>query len=370
MISSSYYSSFYIFLVTLMTFVTLSHYGSYRTKRLSLKRVKSIDISILICIFFILFIGLRDPYGIEFGDSQSYTYVYTDYIGHPFMWDWGTKNFLYDNLFFLFSSKAIQIELFYLFISLIYFGGICFCCKTLFPKDSASTFLVYLAGFSTYSYSINGIKAGAAASLFLIAIALREKKKYLLTGVFLFLSLGFHHAMLMPIVAFVLCSFFKNPKFYLGFWIVCFFIAVLHITYFQNLFLSIGSDIDDKVIDYLGEDLSTYNFSRLKSGFRLDFIIYSFIPVLIGWFAIFKKKIKSEQYAFLLNTYAFINAIWLLCMYAMFTNRIAYLSWLMYPVVLIYPLLKEEWGKGQYKIYRWLAYGQLAFLLFMHFIYY
>ena len=288
MISSSYYSLFYILLVTLLTFITLSHYGSYRTERLSLARSKNIDISILICIFFILFIGLRDPFGIEFGDSQLYTRGYLDNWGLPFMWDWETKNYLYDNIFLLFSSKAIPIELFYLFISFIYFGGIWLCCKIVFPKDTFPSFIVYLAGFSTYSYSINGIKAGAAASLFLIAIALREKKKYLLTGVFLFFSLGFHHAMLMPIVAFVLCSFFKNPKFYLGFWIVCFFISVLHITYFQNLFLSIGSDIDDKVIDYLGEDLSTYNFSRLKSGFRLDFIIYSFIPVLIGWFAIFK----------------------------------------------------------------------------------
>ena len=370
MIPSSYYQLFYILVVTLLSFVTLSHYGSFRKDRLSLARVKSIDISILIAIFFVFFIGLRDPYGIEFGDSQKYTRAYMSSFGDPFAWDWEEKNYLYDNIFLLFSSKKNPIEYFYLFISFVYFFGIWFCCKKLFPKDSASSFVVYLIGFSTYSYSVNGIKAGAAASLFLIAIALRERKKYILTGVFLFFSLGFHHSMLMPIIVFIFCSLIKNSKFYMGFWFVCFIISVLHIKYFQNLFLSFGGDIDDKIIGYLGEDLSTYKFSTLKSGFRFDFVLYSFIPILIGWLAIFKKGIQSDQYRFVLNLYTFINAIWMLCMYASFTNRIAYLSWLIYPIVLIYPFIKEKWGENQNKIYKWVAYGHLTFTLFMFFVYY
>ena len=370
MIPSNYYSLFYILLVTLLTFITLSHYGSYRTERLSLARVKSIDISILIAIFFVFFIGVRDPYGIEFGDSQTYTRGYIDNMGLPFTWDWGTNNFLYDNIFLLFSSKVIPIEYFYLFIAFVYFGGIWLCCKIAFPKDTLPSFIVYLAGFSTYSYSINGIKAGAAAALFLIAITLHEKKNLVLTIGFLFLSLGFHHSMLMPIIAFVLCSYVKNTKFYVAFWLFCFVIAALHISYFQRLFVVFGSDVDDKVIGYLGIESQGYKKQNLIGGFRLDFILYSFIPILIGWIAVFKKRIKSERYTFILNLYTVINAIWMLCIYAAFTNRIAYLSWLMYPIVLIYPFLKEKWGKDQYKTFRWVAYGHLAFLLFMLFIYY
>lgn len=370
MIPSSYYQLFYILVVTLLSFVTLSHYGSFRKDRLSLARVKSIDISILIAIFFVFFIGLRDPYGIEFGDSQKYTREYMSFFGYPFVWDWEAKNYIYDNIFLLFSSKKNPVEYFYLFISIIYFFGIWFCCKKLFPNDSASSFVVYLAGFSTYSYSVNGIKAGAAASLFLVAIALRERKNYILTGLFLLLSLGFHHSMLMPIAAFVLCSLFKNPKLYLGFWIVCFIISALHIKYFQNLFVSLGSDIDDKVIGYLGHDSESLKFSTLKSGFRLDFILYSFMPILVGWFAIFKKRIQSDRYTFILNLYTFVNAIWMLCIYALFTNRIAYLSWLIYPLVLIYPILNGKWGEKQCKTYRLVAYAHLTFTLFMFFVYY
>jgi hypothetical protein len=60
----------------------------------------------------------------------------------------------------------------------------------------------------------------------------------------------------------------------------------------------------------------------------------------------------------------------MLCMYAEFTNRIAYLSWLMLPIVLIYPLLNEDWGSGQYKTFQWVALGHLAFTLFLNYIYY
>ena len=156
----------------------------------------------------------------------------------------------------------------------------------------------------------------------------------------------------------------------MGLWIACFVIAAFHINYFQNLFVMVGSDVDDKILDYLGEDLNSFQGARLKGGLRIDFILYSFIPILIGWIALFKKRIQSGRYTFLLNLYTFINAIWMLCMYALFTNRIAYLSWLMYPVVLIYPFLREKWGKDQYKTFRWVAYGHLAFTLFMTFIYY
>jgi hypothetical protein len=339
-------------------------------ERLSSVRIKGKYISILIAIYFVLFIGFRDPYGMEFGDSQSYTRAYFAHMGDQFVWDWRTKNFFYDNFFLLFSSLKIPIEYFYLVISFIYFGGIWFCCKRLFPTDSATSFVVYLAGFSTYSYSINGIKAGAAAAFFLTAIALYEEKKYIFAAVFLYLSLGFHHSMLVPIIAFIVCCFIKNPKLYLGFWVICFIIAALHISYFQNLFVKMGSDVDDKVIGYLGQESGTIIGSSLKSGFRIDFILYSFIPVMIGWIAIYKKRIQSNRYSFILNLYTFINAIWLLCIYALFTNRIAYLSWLMYPIVLIYPFLKENWGKDQYKTFRWVAYGHLVFRLFMSFIYY
>lgn len=368
MISSNYYHLVYLVFVTLLSIVTLFRYGSYSSTRLQDANQRRFDGALLVAVIMIFFVGFRDPYSPFFGDSQAYTRGYNAHLSKVFVWNWGATNYIYDNVFLLMSSLSIPVNYFYLFIAFLYYGGIWLCCKKLFPNDTIVAYVVYLAAFSTWSYSINGIKAGAAAAMFLMAIAMLKENRKVWMAVFLFLSLGFHHSMLMPIVAFLLCWIYKNPKVYMAFWVVCFLMAALHITIFQQLFVSVGEDIDDKVVGYLG-GMANNPFMKQKTGFRIDFILYSFMPILVGWIAVYKKNIQSEAYLFLLNLYTFINGIWMLCMYAFFTNRIAYLSWLMYPIVLIYPFLKEDWGDEQFRVFKWVAYGHLGFTLFMNFIY-
>ena len=124
---------------------------------------------------------------------------------------------------------------------------------------------------------------------------------------------------------------------------------------------------DDQGAGYLnsvGQDWSG------KSGFRIDFVLYSFMPVLVGYYAIFKKQIQSPLYEVLLKVYLLVNGVWMLCMYAAFTNRIAYLSWSLYPILLLYPFLNEEWGENQFQIGAKVFMCHLGFTLFMSFIYY
>ena len=205
-------------------------------------------------------------------------------------------------------------------------------------------------------------------SLFLLALAMYKENKKLWMILFLVVSFGFHHSMIMPVLAFVTCYFYKNPKVYLVFWFVCLMMAAFHITALQEMFATIAMDVDEKAVGYLLTE-GGYRKESLMGGFRIDFILYGFIPVLLGWFAVYQKNIKSDVYIFMLNLYTLINAMWLLCMYASYTNRIAYLSWGLYPIVLIYPLLKEKWSTRQYVFFKWVAYGHLGFTLFMNFIY-
>ena len=271
------------------------------------------------------------------------------------------------------SANYDSVEYFYLLIAAIYFGGIWYACRKMFPNNSVAAILIYLIAFSTYSYSVNGIKAGAAASLFLIALAINDRDKshlILFSLLFLALSIGFHHSMRIPVVAFIICKIIKKPWVYTAFWIFCFIIAALHITFFQEFFVGLGEDLgDEKVIGYLSIDDDPSAEISFEE-FRLDFILYSVVPIIVGWISVYGKKIESKGYYFLLNLYTLINAIWLLCIYANFTNRIAYLSWLMYPIVLIYPFLRENWGEKQYVIFKYIAYGHMLFTLFMNFIYY
>ena len=170
--------------------------------------------------------------------------------------------------------------------------------------------------------------------------------------------------MQLPVAALVITSLVKNAKIYYVFWVFCLIISFAHITYFQNLF---SGFTDERGAAYLLADEQT---STAHIGFRPDFIVYSAIPVLIGFYYEINRGFKSKIYSALIHLYTLTNAVWLLCMYAAFNNRIAYLSWLLYPIVLIYPYLNVENRSDKYlKFGKVMAY-HLYFTLFMEFVYY
>lgn len=236
----------------------------------------------------------------------------------------------------------------------------------MFPQDTLAAYLVFLAAFSTFSYGTNGIKAGAAGAIFLMALSYRKNLKICIP--LILLSYGCHHSMIMPIVAFILTLIYKNSKVYFAGWCFCLLIAIAHITFFQELFAGILSDSGDSGANYLSEIGNEWGG---RTGFRIDFVIYSAMPILVGYWAVYKKRLQlSKIYTCLLNLYMTLNGTWMLCMYANFTNRIAYLSWFLYPIVLIYPYLNENWGPRRYKDFSMVMLAHLGFTLFMKFIFY
>ena len=140
--------------------------------------------------------------------------------------------------------------------------------------------------------------------------------------------------------------------------------AAAHITAFAQLFAGYTTEHGANYLLLEGGHEGT------KGGFRIDFILYSAMPILVWWYAEFKKKMNlSPLCKDLFNLYLCLNGIWMLCMYANFTNRIAYLSWFLYPIVLIYPFLNEQWGKTRYKTFAYVMLGHLGFTLFLNIIY-
>ena len=356
-----YYQPIYLALVSIITFYIVSYYRQVDYIQVDNRTRNGVLFSFLCAVIAAFFIGLR-PNAKCFADTVNYVYFYRLLEGKVFNFDVNAENFLFDNLYQWMASCQLGWPTFFLVIACIYFIGAWVACRKLFPKDVMMAFLVFLAAFSTFSYGTNGIKAGAAASLFLIAVAYYENKWIAL--LFLCLSLGFHHSMTLPIGAFLLAYFYKNTKAYFIAWGICLLMAVLHISYFQNLLAGMS---DERGAEYLMS--SGQNWGG-RSGFRLDFVLYSAMPVLVGYWAIFRKYIQSRTYEFILSIYLTTNGVWMLCMYANFTNRIAYLSWFLYPFVLIYPFLNEDWGENKYRTFAWVAFLHLSFTLFMSIIYY
>ena len=360
---ASLYQYLYLIAVILLTFSVMLSYDQTKISSSS-SRDKNRRRSLLVLTFILIVtIGLR-PISGAFVDMMNYHTQYQLILGSPFRFTLVTDNFIFDNVFALFAANNIPEELFFLFVSAVYFGCMSWACVKLFPRDAYLAFVVYLGAFSTFSYATNGIKAGAAASIFLLAIAYREKK--FLAIFFLWLSLGFHHSMLAPIVAYVIAYFYKKPNAYLSAWIACLTLAAAHVTFFQEFF---SGFTDEHGAEYLTVDL----LDKDVTGFRPDFILYSAVPIFIGYYLIRKRYVVSEFYNFLWCTYTMTNCVFLLCTYGSYINRIAYLSWLMYPIVLLYPFVNTEWDNHpivskQYLKYA--VYGHLGFTAFMTFIYY
>ena len=362
MIPAAYYQTIYLALVTLMTLVVYAQYQGRNGLR-EFKHTTTDAMGGVWVLFMILFIGFR-PESYLFVDMLNYVQLYTIFLeGEPFHFDVNAENLLFDNLSAWWGSERLGYTSFFVLIAAIYFGAAYLGIRKLFPNHRLTAYLVFLASFSTFSYGTNGIKAGAAASLFILAMGYRENLKVCIP--LILISWGFHHSMIMVVAGFVLTLFVKNPKYYFFGWVFCFLMAALHITAFQYFFSDFTTDHG---AEYLIADGGQHGG---KGGFRIDFILYSVMPVLVGYYAVFEKRLNlSPLYKDLLNLYLCLNGVWMLCMYANYTNRIAYLSWFLYPIVLIYPFLQEQWGKSRYKTFGLVMLGHLGFTLFMNIIYY
>ena len=366
MISTANYYTVYLIIVTIITcFVSYNYSGKNGLIKCSSESKSSLG-TFLLALFMILFIGFR-PASVAFVDMMNYiTYYHAFHEGSVFIFDKEAENLLFDNYFAWIGSMRLGTTFFFVTIAAIYFICTYIACKRMFPRDTLIAYLVFLAAFSTFSYGTNGIKAGAAAAIFLMALSYRENLKICIP--LILVSWGFHHSMIMVVVAFVLTLIYKNPKVYFAGWCFCLLVAAAHISFFQELFAGILSDSgDNRGADYLTDNSDWGG----KSGFRIDFVLYSAMPILVGYWAVYKKRLQlSKIYTCLLNLYMTLNGTWMLCIYASFTNRIAYLSWFLYPIVLIYPFLNENWGASRYKTLSKVVLAHLGFTLFMHFVYY
>ena len=355
LLAATLYQPLYLLIIMILMFLAYQKYR-FIDKNTEFSKENVVG-TILVVLFFIFFIGMR-PVSTVFNDMGAYDLIYKLEEGHEFTLNRDAENRLFDNIFSWWSAKELGITSFFLFIATIYFGAAFLGIRRLFPHHTLMAYLVFLGAFSTFSYATNGIKAGAAASIFIWAISYRQRPFICIP--LMLISWGFHHSMVLPIAAYIITVFFKNPYYYYIGWSLCFLISLLHINYFSNFFSG-----------YADERGAEYLLDTLNNGFRLDFILYSAVPILIGYLLQCHKRINvSSTYSTLINLYTTINGVWLLCMYASFTNRIAYLSWFLYPIVLIYPFLYENWGPNKYTIFKKIIIYQFGFTVFMELIYY
>lgn len=348
------YQSIYLAIGTLILFSVLNK--SQLPDNSVNKATNTSPLCLVLVVILTLVVGFRPA---QVGaDTSQYMQQFYYIAGESFVIIKNSENPLFDNFMAFVGSLDFDISAVFIPMALIYFGCMFLACKKLFSNNQEIAFLTCLVAFSTFSYGVNGMKAGAAGSLFLLALAYREKKW--LSICLTLITVGLHHSMMVVAYAYIISYFYKNTKMYFYGWMLASLIATAHIGVFQTIFAGYA---DDKGKEYLsGQGYMT--------GFRLDFMIYSAMPVLVGYYMLFKKNIKNDVYELWLRMYLTTNSVWMLCMYAAYTNRIAYLSWFMYPIVLIMPYYAIYTSDNQLITGRKVVLYHLFFTLFMTFFYY
>ena len=315
-------------------------------------------------LLFVIVVGFR-PISSSFGDTVIYARGYNDFASMVEI-----TTFERDSLFYSFMwlcSQFLSVNWFFFIIELLYIVPVVIACYRLLKNNADIGLCFCFAAFSFFSYGVNGIRNGVACSLVILAITFIHGSIWekLFCGFLSLIAILTHASAALPVVCMFAAYFIKKPYFLFYFWGLSIIVSLVAGNSVANIFASIG--FDDRLSDYIHPDIEGDLYTN--TGFRWDFLLYSAAPILLGWYIIFKRRVYDSTYLLLLGTYIYANAFWVMVIRAEFSNRFAYLSWFLYPIVLAYPLLKLKiWPKTQGRKIAVIIMAHLAFTLFMVFI--
>lgn len=289
-------------------------------------------ITFIIAIIAIFLFGLAPAIDAVGADRENYEYMFShsnQYVRFGFR-DIGFS--YYTKLCMLLTNS---VTLSFIISALIYvFGTIYFYIKAVPEKHLYLVLLTFLSlGFASHHYNV--LRSGLCIALILIAISKGQRRW--ISAICMFIASSIHISGLLIIISYIVTSKIKKTKLLYFFW------GALFVALIGGLFDSLDqyshliSTVEDGRIESYLLDERDYN-----TNIRFDFIIYSFIPMIIGGYYIFKKRFNDDYYLHIYNTYILCNAVWLIFSRIPFNDRLAYLSWVFIPFILLYPLLCKK----------------------------
>lgn len=344
-----------------------------KTNRLLMqsKNISNI-LSAILCAFVIYFIGFRPVSGIAFIDMFMYNHTYNNVLDHYVQIDFD-KEWLWDNFSFFCKDCGLSNREYFFIVALMYFGFMYAACAKLMRNNLFIAFVFCLASFSCFSYGTNGIRNGMACSILMFAISLLHKKNWTtLVSIFLmFMAFSIHRSTILPAMCALSATIFvKEPKQAMFFWATSIIISLIAGNQVTQFFSNMG--FDDRMENYanLDENGEVMASSDYNVGFRIDFILYSIMPIIMAWYVTVKRNFKDKMYNIIANTYILSNAFWVMVIRSEQSNRFAYLSWFIYPLVIAYPLLRMNIWEDQDRKTAIILFLYAGFTFFMHFVYY
>lgn len=240
--------------------------------------------------------------------------------------------YFYNNIIAFFSNSTF----FYFLITAVFYllGSLYFINKVFSKKARYIVFIAVISSLGFYGYGTNTIRQGLALSVFMFFFMEKRITVKLIIGSVLAILI---HKSLLFVVAinFFVIKYNRKDNF-IFVWVFLLLATIALGETFTDVFGGFLIDSDSRMNSYLTDEFENY-----ETGFKINFLVYSLLPILFGRF-IKKRGFQDAFFDKILSIYILINAFWLLVIRLPFTDRFAYLSWFLIPFIIIYPFSKQK----------------------------
>ena len=334
---TAYVHIFMISMYLLCFWVGVSYMQSADNSKLL--RVQPLYIPVIVAFLIIYFLGWR-PISFEFGDSVMYAYSFrhlspSQEIHIDLRHEW-----LFDLIELLCVKLQLSIYVWFLLIEAGYIGLQLWALKKLLHENVWLALLFLLSSFSFYSFGVNGIRNGVACAMMVLALAYLVENKWIPYLLLCFLAWGCHHSIILPAIAMLVAkTVLRNPLYSIYIWICSIALSLLMGNQLTQWIANLG--IDARLSSYTDTQAVLNQASEFSHiGFRWDFLLYSSIPIFLTWYVSQHKLIQDKTFNIIANTYMLCNAFWVIVIRSSFSNRFAYLSWFLFPIVIAYAFIR------------------------------
>lgn len=324
----------------------------------------SLAVPLLLCIFLVIWLGYRPAHYI-FGDTINYAYGYRRLIPGATEINWNSE-WVWEWITITCKSLNLSVEAYFAVAETGYILSILWAVNKFTPTNPMLGIIFVISSLMFYQFGVNGVRNGLACHLVLLAFALALESKYIPSIIIGLAAFGIHRSVMLPIAAFAVGFLYKNKvKYALYIWLLSIPLSLVLGGSAINFFASLG--FDDRMTSYTNGSNDMDVFS--STGFRWDFLLYSFFPILMIWYVCIKRKIVDYWFNILSITYCLSNAFWVMVITASYSNRFAYLSWFMYPIIIAYPLINLPLWNDQDRKTGLILLAYSGFSLFMNTIF-
>lgn len=359
-------SLYYPVYIYSILFISLGYSVYIANQNVGFIFAKTNNMSIMVCILlYTIIVGLRPVHALYFGDTANYALSFSNYENELMPFDNNSSEFIFE--WFMYQcSQLMNVHGFFLLIHIFYMIPVLWACYRFVPNHYLMMMLFFMGSFSFFPYGVNGIRNGMACSLIIAALACVHGSyiNKIIGGILCFAAFNIHRSTALPIACILGSFFVKDTRYIMGFWIFSIVISLVAGGPIEAFFASLG--FDDRMTAYGSVNVDASAFS--STGFRWDFLLYSAMPIVLGYYVVFVRKVWDKNYLLLLNTYILCNSFWVMMIRASYSNRFAYLSWFMYALVLAYPCLKLPIWKDQGAKTAMIFMAHLGFTLVMYWI--